>query len=43
MRADQITDVDGIVNVRFDAVSIEVPDPLDQLVREHLTRRGQAS
>jgi hypothetical protein len=43
MRADQITDVDGTVSVRFDAVSIELPDPLDELVRDHLTRRGQAS
>jgi hypothetical protein len=43
MRADQVTDVDGIVSVRFDTVPIEVPNPLDELVRDHLTRRGQAS
>lgn len=44
MRADQITHHDNQkVTVTFDAVPIELPDPLDQLVLEHLTRRGKAS
>ncbi|PZS25287.1 MAG: hypothetical protein DLM59_20535, partial [Pseudonocardiales bacterium] len=43
MRADQIADIHGTVNVTFDTVPIEVPDPLDRLLRDHLTRRGQAS
>jgi hypothetical protein len=44
MRAEQITrHPDGQVTVTFDTVPIELPDPLDQLVLQHLTRRGQAS
>jgi hypothetical protein len=44
MRADQITQSgDGTVTVNFDTVPIELPDPLDQLLRDHFDRRGQAS
>jgi hypothetical protein len=44
MRADQITThPDGRVTVTFDTVPIELPEPLDQLVRQQLTNRGQAS
>lgn len=43
MRADQITQHDGTVTVNFDTMPIELPEPLDQFVREHLSRRGQAS
>ena len=31
------------LTVTFDTFPIELPEPLDRLVREHLTRRGQAS
>lgn len=43
MRADQISTTEGFVTATFDTFPIELPDPLDQLVRTHLTRRGQAS
>ena len=44
MRADQIQQrADGTVNVTFDTVAIELPEPLDRLLLEHLARRGQAS
>ncbi|MGC5586115.1 hypothetical protein ACPYOC_17470 [Ornithinimicrobium sp. W1665] len=44
MRAHQITvNPDGVVTATFDTFPIELPDPLDRLVRTHLTRRGQAS
>lgn len=44
MRAEQIhLDTPGAVTVTFDTIPIELPTPLDDLVRQHLTRRGQAS
>ncbi|WP_238348323.1 hypothetical protein [Ornithinimicrobium pratense] len=44
MRVDQITvTAAGITRATFDTYPIELPDPLDHLVRTHLTRRGQAS
>ena len=44
MRAEQIsTGPDGAVTVTFDTVAIPLPDPLDRLVLDQLTRRGQAS
>jgi hypothetical protein len=44
MRAEQVMQhANGIVTVRFGVDPIELPDPLDQLVRDHLDRRGQAS
>ena len=43
MRADQVTTTpDGRVAVTFDTVPIELPAPLDRLVREQLSRPGQA-
>lgn len=43
MRTDQITTTpDGHVAVTFDTVPIELPAPLDHLVREQLSRPGQA-
>jgi hypothetical protein len=44
MRADQITvDAVGVTTATFDTFPVELPGPLDRLVRTHLTRRGQAS
>lgn len=44
MPADQVTThPDGSVSVTFDTVPIPLPDPLAQLVLQHLSRRGQAS
>lgn len=44
MRADQVSvHPDDRVSVRFDTLDIELPDPLDQLLRDQLERRGQAS
>lgn len=44
MRAHQITvHPDGVTTATFDTFPVELPDPLDRLVRTHLTRRGQAS
>lgn len=44
MRAHQITvDTAGVTTATFDTFPIELPDPLDRLVRTHLGRRGQAS
>lgn len=44
MRADQISvHDDGTVTATFDTFSIELPQPLDQLVVRHLATRGQAS
>jgi hypothetical protein len=44
MRAAQVREqADGRLTVTFDTFPVELPEPLDQLVREHLTRRGQAS
>lgn len=44
MRAEQI-DIreDGTVTAAFDTFPIELPEPLDQLVKDQLARRGQAS
>jgi len=43
MRTDQVTTTpDGRVAVTFDTVPIELPAPLDRLVREQLSRPGQA-
>ena len=42
--ADQITvDAVGVTTATFDTFPVELPGPLDRLVRTHLTRRGQAS
>ena len=43
MRAEQISTRHGKVTAAFDTFAIELPDPLDRLVTEHLSRRGQAS
>lgn len=44
MRAEQVTITPGgAVTITFDTYPVELPDPLDRLVRTHLTRRGQAS
>ncbi|WP_201298213.1 hypothetical protein [Nocardia sp. CY41] len=43
MRANQITIDSDIVTVTFDTEPIELPAPLDQLVRDHLNRPGWAS
>jgi len=44
MRADQITShADGTVTATFGTFSIELPQPLDRLVLQHLATRGQAS
>ncbi|WP_249644027.1 hypothetical protein [Nocardia sputi] len=43
MRAHQITTHPDAVTVTFDTEPIELPDPLDRLVRDHLTRPGWAS
>jgi len=44
MRADQIGACSGQrVTVTFDTVPIELPEPLDGLVRRHLGQRGHAS
>ncbi|WP_431472917.1 hypothetical protein [Ornithinimicrobium sp. W1665] len=44
MRADQITvDAVGVTTATFDTFPVELPGPLDRLVRTHLTCRGQAS
>ncbi|WP_159850320.1 hypothetical protein [Nocardia sp. CY41] len=43
MRAHQITTHTDAVTVTFDTEPIELPDPLDQLIRDHLTRPGWAS
>ena len=43
MRADQINTRHDTVTATFDTFPIELPDPLDRLVTEHLSRRGQAS
>ena len=44
MRTDQVRlHPDDTVTVTFDTDAIQLPDPLDDLVRQHLTRRGQAS
>ncbi len=43
MRAHQITARPDTVTVTFDTAPIELPDPLDQVVRDHLTRPGWAS
>lgn len=44
MQAEQITvHHDGTVTLTFDTFPIELPKPLDQLLRRHLATRGQAS
>jgi len=44
MKAHQVICPDNApVTVNFDTLAIEVPDPLDELLRAHLARRGQAS
>lgn len=44
MRAEQISiREDDTVTVTFDTFPIELPEPLDQLVKDQLSRRGQAS
>ena len=44
MRADQVDQHDDdIVTITLGVDPIELPDPLDQLLRDHLSRRGQAS
>ncbi|MCC3311418.1 MULTISPECIES: hypothetical protein [Nocardia] len=44
MRHDQIAlQADGTVTTTFDTVAIEMPEPLDQLLRDHLTDTGPAS
>jgi hypothetical protein len=44
MRTDQIgVRADGTVTVTFDAVPLELPDPVDRLVLEQAARHGQAS
>jgi hypothetical protein len=34
---------DGLVFVTFDRTPVEMPEPLDRLIQEHVARRGQAS
>lgn len=44
MRADQVTlQPDATVTVTFDTIPVEMPEPLDQLIRQHLDRGGPAS
>lgn len=43
MRPHQVLVTETTVSVTFDEVPIELPTPLDQLLRDHLGRRGQAS
>ncbi|WP_181722911.1 hypothetical protein [Nocardia gipuzkoensis] len=44
MRHDQVTlQPGGAVTTIFDTVPIEMPEPLDQLLRDHLTHGGPAS
>ncbi|WP_280489658.1 hypothetical protein [Nocardia carnea] len=43
MRPDQIALLPDTVTVTFDTVAIEMPEPLDQLLREHLDQGGPAS
>jgi hypothetical protein len=44
MRAAQVREhADGRLTVTFDTFPVELPEPLDQLLREQLTRRGHAS
>lgn len=44
MTTDQVTIAeDGRVLIRFENTPVEMPEPLDNLIREHMTKRGQAS
>lgn len=43
MRANQVTIDSDHVTVTFDTEPIELPAPLDQLIRDHLTQPGWAS
>jgi hypothetical protein len=44
MRTDQVDlHADGTVFVTFERTPLQMPAPLDQIIREHLQRRGQAS
>lgn len=44
MRADQIVEArEEHLTVTFDAVPIELPEPLSDLIRRHLNQRGHAS
>jgi hypothetical protein len=42
MHTAQVTLTDDRVLVRFQNTPVEMPEPLDALIREHITRRGQA-
>lgn len=44
MTTEQVTIAeDGRVLVRFENAPVQMPEPLDALIREHMARRGQAS
>ncbi|MFE3443514.1 hypothetical protein ACFXNW_10820 [Nocardia sp. NPDC059180] len=43
MRPDQVSLLSDTVTVTFDTVAVEMPEPLDQLLRQHLTANGPAS
>ncbi|MEU2042690.1 zinc ribbon domain-containing protein [Nocardia niwae] len=44
MHADQATvHPDGTVTITFDTIPIDMPEPLDQLIRQHLITGGPAS
>lgn len=42
MRTDQVTLASHTVHVAFHDVPIQMPTPLDDLIREHLSRRGKS-
>ena len=41
MRTDQVNTTDGAVHVTFNSTPIQMPPLLDDLLQDHLTRRGQ--
>jgi hypothetical protein len=43
MRTSQVKVDEGRLFVTFDRTPIEMPEPLDGLIQQHMTRRGQAS
>jgi hypothetical protein len=43
MRSEQVTVTDDRVFVRFEDTPIQMPEPLDAMIREHQAQRGHAS
>lgn len=43
MKTSQVKVDEGRLFVTFDRTPIEMPEPLDDLIQQHMTRRGQAS